>query len=415
VMSFCNASYIMPDLGGVSQLNLRFNLWERWTLAPRLNVAIAFTQPVTSSMTALPPDNLDLPPANPLEPDQVDTDALLLLLRRKQGTWITWGNACQQLQKAGYSPQQIFEASGFEPIQQNQITVAAQVYASIVNAGVSLEVRSRFEQSGSDTLYEFRILGQADRAAAAALVVEKGIDSEGAHDVAKALKDFSRLSSPPEHFPQPPGDAIAYYCWNLARQQADLQMRSRLIAQGLRFAASESARRQLEKLLTDFSVAKVQPAPRLPFYRLESDADVPRVIPVVGRLPLSPADLQAVPLIEEEGAFQIVTFSGTGGWVPVPGWQVIVAAEDPVALLSTEEQLPVEPDGPPEEILVILDRAQRQWDEFSYFVVEQDGQLAINWFNTLPEQRLLGRVLLIMRPKKVLDQDYNKELWQLEE
>jgi len=110
-----------------------------------------------------------------------------------------------------------------------------------------------------------------------------------------------------------------------------------------------------------------------------------------------------------------VTFSGTGGWVPVPGWQVIVAAEDPVALLSTEEQLPVEPDGPPEEILVILDRAQRQWDEFSYFVVEQDGQLAINWFNTLPEQRLLGRVLLIMRPKKVLDQDYNKELWQLEE
>lgn len=361
-------------------------------------------------MTALPPDNL-----NPSPAEQVDTDALLLLLRRKEGNWIAWGNACQQLQKAGYSPQQIFEASGFEPIQQNQITVASQVYTSIVNAGVSPEVRSRFEQSGSDTLYEFRILGQADRATAAALVVEKGIDSEGAHEVAKALKDFSRLSSIPEHFPQPPGDAIAYYCWNLARQQADLQMRSRLIAQGLRFAVSESARRQLEKLLTDFSVAKVQPAPRLPFYRLESDSDVPRVIPVVGKLPLSPAELQAVPLIEEAGAFQIVEFSGTGAWVPVPGWQVILAAEDPVAVLTTDEQLPIAPEGPPEEVLVILDRAQRDWHEFSYFVVDQDDQLAIQWFDTPPEQRLLGRVLLIMRPKKVLDENYNKELWQLEE
>lgn len=361
-------------------------------------------------MTALPPDNLNLPPAA-----EIDTDALVRSLRRKEGSWFTWGNACQQLQKAGYSPQQIFEATGFEPIQQNQITVAAQVYSSIVAAGVSPEVRSRFEQSGSDTLYEFRILGQADRATAAALVVEKEIDSEGAHEVAKALKDFSRLSSVPENFPQPPGDAVAYYCWNLARQQADLQLRSRLIAQGLRFAVSESARRQLEKLLTDFSVARVQPAPRLPFYRLESDADVPRVIPVVGRLPLSPADLQAVPLIEEDGAFQIVTFSGTGAWVPVPGWQVIVAAEDPVAVLATEDHLPVPAEGAPEEILVILDRAQRQWDEFSYFVVDQDDQLAIQWFNSIPDCRLLGRVLLIMRPKKVLDADYNKELWQLEE
>jgi len=31
------------------------------------------------------------------------------------------GGTCQQLQKAGYTPQGIFEETGFEPIQQNQI------------------------------------------------------------------------------------------------------------------------------------------------------------------------------------------------------------------------------------------------------------------------------------------------------
>jgi hypothetical protein len=171
----------------------------------------------------------------------------------------------------------------------------------------------------------------------------------------------------------------------------------------------------VEKLLTDFTVAKAKPAPTLPLYRLETESEVPRVLPVVGRMPLTAEDIKAVPLVEEEGPFQMVRFAGTGAWVPMPGWQIVFNAEDPVVILSDTSQLPGNISGPAEEVLVMIDRAQREWDEFAYFVVEQDNQIAIQWFAEAPDVPLLGRVLVVLRPKKVLDEDYNKELWQLDE
>lgn len=349
-------------------------------------------------------------------PEENSTHAeLLRSLRRKEGTWAEWASACAQLQKAGYSPQQIFEETGFEPIQQNQIVVAGQVYSSILNVGVADEVRSRFERTGSDTLYEFRILTETDRAAAATLVVEKGIDSEGAKEVARALKDYSWLSKLPEGFTADPGDAVAYHYWKLARQQSDLQARSRLIANGLRFASSPEARLQIEKLLTDFTVTRSRPAPLLPFYRLDSEDELPRVLPVVGKLPLSPADLQAVPVVEETGAFGFVRFEGSGAWVGVPGWQVVLAAEDPVAILADPDQLPAESVNKREEVLVIVDRAQRNWQVDSYFLVDRDNQLQINWFETEPSEPILGRVLIVLRPKKILDENLSKDPWQIDE
>jgi hypothetical protein len=293
--------------------------------------------------------------------------------------------------------------------------VATQVYASMVSEGISTEVQKRFEHTGSDTLYEFRILTHPERAAAAALVVEKGIDSEGSREVAKALKDFSRLAKPPEGFVNQPSDAIAYYYWKLARQQSDLQARSRLIAQGLRFADSGSARQQIEKLLTDFTVTHTRPSPLMPFYRLDSEEELPRVLPVVGKLPLSVDDLQAVPLVEENGPFRLVKFSGTGAWVPIPGWQVVLNAEDPIALLVDSDQLPTPSTNQPEELLLLVDRAQRQWQADSYFAIDQDGQIQLQWFEEAPDQALLGRVILVMRPKKILDEQFTKDPWQIDE
>ncbi|GAB4380883.1 MAG: hypothetical protein Kow00121_38100 [Elainellaceae cyanobacterium] len=362
-------------------------------------------------MTTMPPESNQS--AEQLQPEAAQD--LLQSLRRKEGNWVAWGEACQQLQKAGYSPQKIFEDTGFEPIQQNQIVVATQVYQSLVSGSAASEVLSRFDRTGSDTLYEFRILSQAQRVAAATIVVNKGIDSEGAHEVAKALKEFSRLSHPPKDFAASPSDAIAYYYWKLARQQSDLQARSRLIAQALRFAESESARRQVEGLLTDFTVARTRPAPRLPFYRLEAAEDQPRIIPVIGKFPLTLEDLQAAPLTDPEGSFQIIKFSGTGAWIALPSWQVVRGAEDPVMILAESEHLPADTTELAEEVMVMVDRAQRDWDANSYFVVERDGQIQLNWFEEAPDQPLLGRVVLVLRPNKVLDEDFNKELWQIDE
>ncbi|MGF1495239.1 MAG: RuBisCO accumulation factor 1 [Elainellaceae cyanobacterium] len=366
-------------------------------------------------MTASPADQ-------PHPPDPaLNADDLLRSLRRKEGNWVSWGEACLQLQKAGYSPQQIFEETGFEPVQQNQIGVAAQVFASITATGIPEGVRSHFEQRGSDTLYEFRILTQTERAAAATLCLEKGIDSEGAREVARAIKDFSRFTTPPEgfqSFADHPGDAIAYHYWKLARQQSDLQMRSRLIASGLRFAESDSARTRLETLLTDFSVTRQRRQPLLPAYRPDSEEEVPRVVPVAGRLPLTAADVKAVPLLEETGDFHIVTAGGAAGmgaWVAFPGWQVVWLAEDPVAILADSDQLPVN-SARSEEVMVLVDRTQRQWNPDSYFLAEQGGHLQVLWLEEEPaDLPLLGRVLLVLRPRQVIDENLSRDPWQVEE
>lgn len=340
---------------------------------------------------------------------------LIQKLRRKEGNWVEWGQACQALQKAGYSPQAIFEDTGFEPIQQNQVIVGTQVYQSIVAAGASDATLAHFERKGSDVLYELRILTNAERATVAELAMQKGLDMDEAREVAKAMKDFSRLGHLPEGFTAHPGDAIAYQMWKLARQKSDLQERSRLIAKGLRFVHSDTARKHIEQLLTDFSVTSTKPAPRLPLYRLDAEEELPRVIPVVGQFPLAVEDLKAVPFIEPTEPFGMVQFAGACAWVAVPGWQVVRLAEDPIALLSSSDSLPTPLTGPPEPVLVIIDRAARTWDEHSYFLTEQEGQLHLQWFPDAPKTSLLGRLILVMRPKKVLDEDYTKDPWQIDE
>ncbi|MBD2772872.1 RuBisCO accumulation factor 1 [Iningainema tapete] len=359
----------------------------------------------------------NLPP-NAQNPDHLSNDAaqeLLRQLRQKQGNWVEWGSAIAKLQKAGYNPQDIFEATGFEQIQQNQVVVGAQVYNSLVSAGASGAAQSHYAQRGSDVLYELRLLTQQERAAAAELTFQHKIDADEAREIARAIKDFSYLGTQPPGFENHPGDAIAYQCWKLARQNTDLQQRSRLIAKGLKFAHSQTARQQIEQLLTDFSVVPKRPAPTLPFYRLESEAELPRVVPVVGELPLTPKDLQAIPLIEEIGSFRMVKFAGEQAWVPLPGWQTLLSAEDPVAIMCNSDRLPTQTPTTPEPVLVVVDRAQRQWDAGSYFVVDNSSELDFQWFETAPQVPILGRIIVIVRPKKILDEELTKDSWQIDE
>lgn len=343
------------------------------------------------------------------------TQELLRKLRQKQGNWVEWGTAIAQLQKAGYSPQTIFEATGFEPIQQNQVIVGAQVYNSLEKVGVSEAVKSHYATRGSDVLYELRLLTEEERAAAAELTFQHKVDLEEAREVAKAIKEFSRFRVLPEGFENHPGDAIAYQCLKLARQNSDLQERSRLIGKGLRYAHTQTARQQIERLLTDFTVVPKRPAPILPFYRLESEEELPRLIPVVGEWPLTREDLQAVPVLTEIEPFRIVKFAGEQAWVPIPGWQVVLSAEDPVGILCNSHDLPNQTQTRPGPVLVVLDRAQRQWDANSYFVIDNSGQLDFQWFETTPDFPVLGRIIVILRPKRILDEEVTKDSWQIDE
>jgi len=136
---------------------------------------------------------------------------------------------------------------------------------------------------------------------------------------------------------------------------------------------------------------------------------------VVGKLPLTEADLKAVPIVEETEPFRLVKFSGTGAWVPLPGWQVLMHAEDPIALLSDGEEFPAL-GNQPGDVLLVVNRAQREWNPNSYFIVANStGHIQVQWFETEPDIALLGQLILIVRPKKILDESLTSDLWQIEE
>lgn len=364
-------------------------------------------------MTEISSNNPDLN----LQPDEekINAEDLLFKLRRKEGSWVDWGHSCAKLQKAGYNPQAIFEATGFEPIQQNQVIVGAQVYQTMLDAGVSEEVKSHFWRKGSDILYELRILTQKERSVSAEFILARNLDIDGAKEVAKAVKEFSRRSSPPGGFSDHPGDAVAYQYWRRAQQQSDIQERSRWIGRGLMFAHSQSARQKIEQLLMEIGQPSQQKAPNLPFYRLEAEDELPRIIPVAGNLPLTVADFKQIPIVEQTGPFQLVKYSGSQAWITLPGWQVVVRAEDPVIVLCKNNDLPLQDSNLSEDRLVFIDRAQREWNVNSYFVIEQAGQLKFEWFAQEPELPILGQVVLVLRPKKIVDEGMTKELWHIDE
>ena len=361
-------------------------------------------------MTQMP-----LNPAANSQPSEETTAELLQLLMYKQGTWVDWGKACQQLKKAGYNPQKIFEETGFQPSQQNLIIVASQVYESLIKGQVSPEVEQYFQGPRSDILHEFRVLSHEQRIAAAQFAMEKKLDVDVAHEVTKAIKDYAALSQKPDNFSAHPGDAMAYQYWQLARKKRELQERSRLIAKGLKFAHSQTAREEIEKLLTDFTVVPTRKAPFLPVYRLESEKDLSQIIPVVSSLSVSRQEFEAIPSLEKSGKFQVVNFSGTCSFVSLPGWQAILNINDPVGIFCQSNQFPQAIPGKQEEVLMVVDRALSQWNSHSYFLVEKQGKLEIQWLEESPEIPILGQVIIILRPKNIFDENAITEPWQMDD
>lgn len=352
-------------------------------------------------------------PSNPLDDELAQ--ATLQQLRRKEGSWVDWGKGCQQLQKAGYSPQHIFTETGIEPAYQNLTIVAAQVFESLVAEGATAALLDYCRGPRSDVLYEFRVLNHSQRLAAAALAMDKRLDADEARQVAQAIKEFQKAGAAPAEFTNHPGDAMAYQVWRWARAKKDLQARSRLIAQGLKFAHSDGARRQIESLLSDFSVTPLERPPLLPLYRLEQEDELPRLIPVVGTFPLTVSQVDAIAPITEIEPFRIATVTTQTQYVPIPGWQAVLKAEDPIAILCRNSDLPNPPDGPLEQVVVVVDRASQDWHNQAYWLTAQENQVELNWFSAAPAVDILGQVVLILRPKRILDENNLLEPWQMDD
>ncbi|MEL6928306.1 MAG: RuBisCO accumulation factor 1 [Cyanobacteria bacterium J06600_6] len=345
-----------------------------------------------------------------------ETEAVELMrsLLHKEKTWVEWGQGCHKLQKAGYSTQRIFEDTGFQNSQQNLVIVAAQVFNNLLEANVAPEVLDYFRGPRSDVLYEFRLLNQQERVDASLLAYDKKINIDGAALVTKAIKDVSRMSQLPEAFTKHPGDWVAYLAWKRAKSQKDLQQRSRLIAQGLKFAHSTTAREAIEQLLSDFSTINTASEPLLPLYRMELEEELPRIVPLAGSYPISSQEISAVKQVEIREPFSHIQADG-GSYVPIPGWQAVLKAKDPVGYLCPSNLLPKYLGGNVEEVFVLVDRANKTWDINGYLVVEIAGKLEIRWFDSPPQELIIGQLVLILRPKKILDEGNLTQPWQMDD
>lgn len=221
---------------------------------------------------------------NPLTPEEKEN--IMTSLLHKEGSWVDWGKACQKLQQGGVNSQEIFEGTGLQTSQQNLVIVAAQVYDSLIKGDAQEDLLTYYRGPRSDVLYELRILNHQERLSAAILAKEKHLDVDGAKEIAKAVKYFSHLSQPPTGFTLHPGDAVAYQHWKNARQKKTLADKARLIAEGLKFAHSTTARQQIEQLLTEAATSTPkQNAPLFPIYRLETEEELPCLLPIAGRFP----------------------------------------------------------------------------------------------------------------------------------
>jgi hypothetical protein len=343
-----------------------------------------------------------------------EAQELFRSLLHKEGHWVRWGQVCGQLQKAGYNPLTIFEKTGFQGSHQNLIIVASQVYESLVQGKASQEVLDYFLGPRSDVLYEFRILKQEQRVAAAELAQQKQLDIDGAKEVARDFRDFSRRSQLPDGFINHPGDAVAYQYWKRAKQKKDLVERSRSIATALKYVHSQTAREAIEKLLLDFTATPTRSAPLLPMYRLEEEDELPRIIPFAGAFPLTKKDVEVVSAIEVVEPFHLIAVN-SGSFVPVPGWQAVLKAADPIAVTITSDRLPKPLPGKPEQVLIVIDRSQQQWNESSYFLVEINENLELQWFEEEANLSILGQVIVVLRPKKIFDENNLTEPWQMDD
>jgi hypothetical protein len=346
---------------------------------------------------------------------EAEANEILRSLLHKEGNWVNWGHKCQKLQKAGYDSQVIFERTGFQAVQQNLIIVASQVFDSLVQSGAETDLLAHYEGPRSDLLYEFRVLTKEQRLAAATLGLEKKIDLDEAREIARAIQEFSRLSQVPNEFTRHAGDALAYQCWKRGKQKRDLAERAKLIAKGLKFAHSPQARTAIEALLQDFSATPNRSAPLLPIHRLQGEDELARMIPLAGRFPMTSAEVAAVAGVTIQEPFRMVTVESTHTLVPLPGWQAILKAIDPVGIFWSSEKLPRSLSGRIEEVLVVIDRTVGEWNENGYYLIDSGDSVALKWFEKVPEVPLLGELILILRAKNILDENNITEPWQMDD
>lgn len=358
---------------------------------------------------------------------KLEIDEQLAVLRDRIGLWHQYADLVPALNRAGFTPPSIEEATGMSGVEQNKIVVASRVRSSLVLSGFDENYLAYYDIGGADILYEFRTLSTEQRKSAAEYAVERSMDGKEARDLVKAMKDFERRRKKErESFSSKPGDCLAYCFYYQSKEyKADSEKKAAL-AKALSFAVTDKARAKIQESLqrTD-ETDKDESAEifrRLLVIRLVdgevAEAKTPLVLPVIKA---NVEEYMQAPSRKAlgEGPFRVYQSEAAWkSWVVLPGWEPLINAEAPVVLwFSDGNVLPwkVPKTDRKESVLVVVDKTRTEIDAESCFLVaSSDNSLSIQKGSAIsaPAGSVLGMAILVVRPPKPENEEPDMIDWE---
>ncbi|CAM9406045.1 unnamed protein product [Scytosiphon promiscuus] len=145
----------------------------------------------------------------------------------------------------------------------------------------------------------------------------------------------------------------------------------------------------------------------LPVDQLDDEVFAPRIVQVAGMLrEMTVEDVMAVGFTPaaEMGMWQY-DFSDPGGpqlgSVAVPGGEQVFNMKEPVAIVCPNEDLNIQmPNDEQTEMLLVVDRANREYEYGKFFLWNTAAGLLVRYFEGEPdpEYECVGRVGLVLAP-----------------
>ncbi|KAL1211612.1 Rubisco accumulation factor 1.2 [Cardamine amara subsp. amara] len=339
--------------------------------------------------------------------------------------WFEYAPLISSLYADGFTPPNIEELTGISSIEQNRLIVGAQVRDSILQSLHEPELIAAFDTGGAELLYEIRLLSTTQRVAAATFIIERNIDSKGAQDLARAIKDYPHRRGDVGWLDfdyNLPGDCLSFLYYRQSRENKNpSEQRTAMLQQALEVAESEKAKKKLNNELygekeEEKKKEEEVKAIRIPVVRLKfgevADATSVVVLPVCKAEEGEKKILEAPMEIIAGGDFKVVEAEkGWRRWVVLPAWKQVAAIGKGGVAVSFRDDRKVLPwDGKEEPLLVVTDREKKavEADDGYYLVVAENG-LKLKKGSGLKASEVkesLGSVVLVVRPPREDDDDW---------
>lgn len=369
------------------------------------------------------------PPSSPV-PTQfrsLDSAGKIEILAGRMALWFEYAPLISSLYADGFTPPTLEELTGISSIEQNRLIVGAQVRDSILQCLHEPELIAAFDTGGAELLYEIRLLSTTQRVAAATFIIDRNIDSKGAQDLARAIKDYPSRRGDVGWLDfdyNLPGDCLSFLYYRQSRENKNpSEQRTTMLLQALEVAQSEKAQKKLNGELygeKDEEKEKEKKeevkAVRIPVVRLKfgevAGASSVVVLPVCKAAEGEKKILEAPMEIIAGGDFKVVEAEkGWRRWVVLPAWNPVATIGKGGVAVSFRDDRKVLPwDGKEEPLLVVTDRERKAVEaDDGYYLVGADNGLKLEKGSELKAREVkesLGMVVLVVRPPREDDDDW---------